>query len=140
MAVGLPNSRIRLLLPRILPLVVVVVAGLQIHASADHWHFADDVTNLRWVLEHADAPWRALTERHAVHDHVRPLTLLATWAGAALSGGAWWGPRAVLVALLLGALVGVGLLARRLAEGPAGEAALRALLLVPALPGFQDLP
>ncbi|MCK6503944.1 hypothetical protein L6R53_11185 [Myxococcota bacterium] len=121
-------------------LLAAAVAGLQIHASADHWHFADDVTNLRWVLEHVDAPWRALTERHAVHDHVRPLTLLATWAGASLSGGAWWGPRAALVGLLLGGLAGAGLLARRLAEGPPEGAAPRALLLVLALPGFQDLP
>ncbi|MDP6932660.1 MAG: amino acid permease [Myxococcota bacterium] len=93
---------------------LLVTAVLVALPSFESWHIADDFQNIRWAQEYRDAPWLALTERHAVHDHVRPATLWATWTGAQLSNGAWWGPHVILVLLWLGSLGGVGVLGARL--------------------------
>lgn len=91
------------------------VAVLRGATSFGGFFLDDDVLNMRWVLEHRDAPWVALTERHALHDHIRPFNLLAHWLGAAASDGAWWGPHLVLVLLFLGAVAAAMGVARELA-------------------------
>ncbi len=84
-----------------------LVLAVLVVPSFRGWHHADDVRNMRWVLEYRDVPWQALTQRHALHDHIRPLSLMLSWAGAQLSDGAWWGPHLVLCALVVGAILGL---------------------------------
>lgn len=96
--------------------MLVLVASALIAPSFVGWHHDDDFQNMRWVLEYRDAPWQALTQRHSLHDHIRPATLWATWAGAQLSNGAWWGPHAVMTLLLLGGWVAMAILVSRLVE------------------------
>ncbi|MCB9779617.1 MAG: hypothetical protein H6742_13720 [Alphaproteobacteria bacterium] len=117
---------------------VVGLFALSVAPSWQHWHVADDLTNMRWVLDHRDAPWRALTGRHSVHEHVRPLTLIATWAGAMLGDGRFHGVWAANVGLLLAGIVGAGALAARLAgDRRAGPVAALVLL---STGGAWDLP
>ena len=94
--------------------MLVLVALALIAPSFVGWHHDDDLQNMRWVLEYRDAPWLALTDRHALHDHIRPATLWATWLGAQVSNGAWWGPHLVVAALLLGAWAAMAVLVTRL--------------------------
>jgi len=82
------------------------------------WHHDDDLQNMRWAMEYRDAPWQALTGRHSLHDHIRPATLWATWLGAHLSNGDWWGPHAVMSGLLLGGWIAMALLVSRLVKSP----------------------
>lgn len=78
------------------------------------WYHEDDLHNLRWALEYRHEPWLALTERHALHDHVRPLTLMSLWLGTYLGDGAFWGQHLVLVVLNVAAALGVVALGRAL--------------------------
>jgi len=116
---------------------VAVAAVVLLVPSFANWHMEDDLRTLRWVLEYRDRPWVALTELHSLHDHVRPATLLATWAGATLSDGAWWGPHLVLLALQLAGLGGLAVLAARLAHNPWAGVAAAALALT--LPGYEAM-
>ena len=101
------------------------------------WHIEDDLRSMRWALEYRAQPWVALTELHSLHDHVRPATLIATWIGAAISDGAWWGPHVVLLALQLAGLAGLGVLAWRLVGTP--WAGVLAAGLALGLDGFEAL-
>lgn len=103
--------------------------------SFDFYFSADDYHNLRWALEYRDEPWRALTERHAMHDHIRPLTLLTSWAALAVGDAEPWILRGTLVALHLAGFAAVVELARR--RGGGLQDAVVAGLFVTALPGFQ---
>lgn len=94
-------------------LVGLVAAGAAAPTFSG-WFHRDDFQNMRWAIEHRRSPWVALTELPALHDHVRPLSLLGQWAGAHLSNGAWWGPHVVLVALVAATALGSASLARRL--------------------------
>lgn len=78
------------------------------------WYHEDDLHNLRWALEYRYEPWQAFLERHALHDHVRPMTLLALWFGTFLGDGAYWGQHLVLVLLNVAAALGVAALGRAL--------------------------
>lgn len=116
------------------------LAAARAAGSFGGWFLEDDVLNLRWVLEYRDAPWLALTERHALHDHVRPLNLLAQWAGARLSDGDWWGPHLLLSALLVAATgAGMALAGVNARPGSRRRAAALAGLLLLALPGVGRL-
>ncbi|MDP7114939.1 MAG: hypothetical protein QGH45_23395 [Myxococcota bacterium] len=101
------------------------------------WHIEDDLRTMRWVLEYRGEPWVALTELHSLHDHVRPATLIATWLGAAISDGAWWGPHVVLLSLQLAGLAGLAVLAARLVGTP--WAGVLAAMLALTLDGFEAL-
>lgn len=79
------------------------------------WYHEDDLHNLRWILEYRTEPWRAFTDRHMMHDHIRPFTLVTLWLGASLSDGAYWGQHLLLVLLLVGGLAGILVLGRALA-------------------------
>jgi len=105
--------RISLVVQALLAILLAAVSVAYTLPSFSGWYFNDDMKNMRWVLEYRDAPWKALTELHAVQDHVRPFTLMATWLGAVISDGEWWGPHAVLVALFLAILAGTVALASR---------------------------
>ncbi len=102
--------------------------------SFQGWCFDDDVRNMRWVLEYRGTPWEALTGLHSMHDHVRPAMLMATWAGAVISNGAWWGPHLVLVGLHLLGIIGLGVLAQRLSGR--FEAGVAAVFLAMSLDGY----
>lgn len=82
--------------------------------SFQGWYHEDDLHNLRWALEYRYEPWAALTERHALHDHIRPLTLMALWFGTYLADGDYWGQHLVLVLLNVLAVFGVVALGRNL--------------------------
>lgn len=116
---------------------VAVSAVVLLMPSFASWHVEDDLRTMRWVLEYRGEPWAALVELHSLHDHVRPATLIATWAGAMLSDGAWWGPHLVLVLLQLAGLAGLGVLAARLAENPWAGVGAPALALT--LPGYEAM-
>jgi len=115
-----------------------VAAPARLLPSAAGWHHEDDIRNLRWALEYRDAPWRALTELHSVHAHIRPLTNLAVWAGATLSDGAFAGPQMVHMALCALALAGGVALAWQITGR--WTAGLLAGALAVALPGFGEIP
>jgi hypothetical protein len=117
--------------------MLLFIAVAVIAPSFVGWHHDDDLQNMRWVIEYRDAPWRALTDRHPVHDHIRPATLWAVWLGAQISGGAWWGPQLISAVLLLGAWLGMASLAGRLAGSRL--AALLAAALILDLEGFRML-
>lgn len=118
-------------------LFVAAVAVQAALSAGDVWFFSDDLKNLRWAIELRDAPWLALLERHAMHDHVRPLTLMAVWLGAVVSGGAFWGPQLVLVTLVFAGLAGVVALGRRVGGG--WLAGLVAGALFGLTPSFQTM-
>ncbi len=114
---------------------VALAAVVLLAPSFASWHVEDDLRTMRWVLEYRGEPWVALVELHSLHDHVRPATLIATWAGAMLSDGAWWGPHLILVVLQLAGLAGLGALAARLAKNPLAGVAAAAPALT--LPGYE---
>ena len=119
-----------------LALACLAVLADELRGASVGWYHQDDMVNLQWVLQFRERPWAAVTELHAVHGHVRPGVLLATWAGAMLSAGAWWGPHTVLVVLVvlgLAALAALGL--QR--GGPL--AAALAVFLALGLAGVPDL-
>jgi len=119
-------------------LALLVLVALRIAVpSFRGWYHEDDLHNLRWTLEYRDAPWKALTERHALHDHVRPLTLMALWLGTYLSDGAYWGQHLVLELLNGLAVLGLMVLARAL--GRSYRAALLTGLLAIAGLGWARL-
>lgn len=121
-------------------LLLAAAAAWRVGSSFGGWFLQDDVLNQRWVLEYRDAPWRALAERHVLHDHVRPFNLLAHWLGAQLSDGDWWGPHVLLCLLLLGALTAAaGLAAERAPAGLGLRAAGLTGALALALPGVERL-
>lgn len=103
----------------------LALAGFVLGSSFGGWFVDDDVLNMRWVLEHSDAPWTALTERHTMHNHVRPFALLALWLGARLSDGQWWGVHTMLVVALGGIAAATAGLAIRRARAPAPPDAAR---------------
>lgn len=116
---------------------VVGVAAVLAATSFDGWYVNDDIQNVRWALEYLDSPWKAVTERHSVHDHVRPLSLLLTWVGVHLSDGEWWGPHTVLVALVLLAVLAA--LAWGMARTRHVAGAWMVGLAFLSLPGFYRL-
>ncbi len=115
--------------------MLAAVAMALIAPSFIGWHHDDDLQNMRWVIEYSDAPWLALTDRHALHDHIRPATLWATWLGTQISNGAWWGPHLVVAGLLLGAWIAMGTLVGRLVGSRV--AGLLAAALILDLEGFR---
>ena len=127
---------VRGLLAAGLAVASVVVVVDEVGGASVGWYHQDDHVNLQWVLQYADRPWAALTELHAVHGHVRPGVLLATWGGAMLSAGAWWGPHAVLVGLVVLGLLGLGVLGVQ--RGGALGGALTVFLAL-GLAGLPDL-
>lgn len=135
-------GRSRALLGLGLALVLLATALALCLPSFQGWYHEDDFHNLRWVLEYRSTPWLALTERHSVHDHIRPLTLLSLWAGAALADGAFWGQHLLLVVLHLAGLLALVALGARLTadRSRALIVGLGAGLLALSLPGFQRLP
>ncbi len=132
----MPGSRPRWVLPLAVTLVAATAIALVL-PSFVNWHAEDDLRTMRWVLEYRSSPWAALLELHSLHDHVRPATLIATWAGAVVSDGAWWGPHAVLLLLQLAGLAGLGVLAARLAGNPWAGVAAAGLALT--LAGYEAL-
>lgn len=75
------------------------------------WYHEDDFHNLRWAMEYRYEPWKALTERHSMHDHIRPMTLMTLWFGTFVGDGEYWGQHLMLVllhALGVAALVALG--------------------------------
>ena len=101
------------------------------------WYHEDDFHNLRWTLEYRSEPWKALTERHALHDHVRPMTLMTLWLGALVGDGAYWGQHLVLVLLHVLGLSGAVVLGRSLTGRL--RAGLLAGLLVTGTWGWERL-
>ena len=78
------------------------------------WYHEDDFHNLRWAMEYRYEPWKALTERHSLHDHIRPMTLMTLWFGTYLADGQYWGQHLMLVLLHALGLAGVVALGRAL--------------------------
>lgn len=115
----------------LLALLVLVILRIAV-PSFRGWYHEDDLHNLRWALEYRSEPWKALTERHALHDHIRPLTLMAIWLGTYLSDGAYWGQHLVLEALNILAVLGLMALARA-RSGSFRAAMLTGLLAVAGL-------
>ena len=101
------------------------------------WYHEDDFHNLRWTLEYRSEPWKALTERHALHDHVRPMTLMTLWLGTFLGDGAYWGQHLVLVLLHVAGLAAAVTLGRSLTGRL--RAGLLAGLLVTGTWGWERL-
>lgn len=127
-----------LLLDAALAVLVGLAAISYIAPSFSGWFHEDDFHNLRWVMEYRDQPWLALTERHSVHDHIRPLTMMSFWLGAAPTDGRYGGMQAVLAGLLMLSLVGLGALAWT--QTGQRRAGLVVAALAVGLPGFQRLP
>lgn len=111
----------------------MALTQLRLWPAWSSWHKDDDFRNLRWALAYRDAPWKALTERTAVHGHIRPATLWGHWLGAHLGDGAWWEFHAVHVVLCTGVVLGVFALGLRCFGWKEGTLAARALLLLPAM-------
>lgn len=109
-------------------LALLLVATFRLVVPAFHgWYHEDDMHNVRWVLEYRYEPWLALLDRHALHDHIRPLTLMTLWLGTWLSDGEYWGQHLLLVLLNVAAAAGVLALGRAL--GGSWRAGLLAGLL-----------
>lgn len=119
-------------------LLLLGIGAVRLGQTFVDWHRDDDLRNMRWVVEYRDAPWQALTQLHSVHDHIRPFTLMATWLGAQLSDGAWWGPHLLLVLLAALAFAGAATWAGQLAQQRWVGLAAGALIL--GLPGSAALP
>lgn len=114
-------------------LALVALAQLRFWPAWSGWHKDDDFRNLRWALAFRDAPWKALTERTAVHGHIRPATLWGHWLGAHLGDGSWWGIHSVHVLLCTGVVLGTFALGAGWWGRKEGTLAALTLLLLPAL-------
>ena len=97
----------------LLSLTVIGSLARFIVPSFRGWYHDDDFENLRWTLEYRYTPWQALTDRHALHDHIRPFSLLALWVGAWMSDGDFWGQHLVEAALAALAVAGAEKILRR---------------------------
>ena len=131
------SNRLRSWLLGLVVVLLLIGWSVTVVPSFQGWYFDDDIRNQRWTLEYRSTPWKALTQLHSMHDHVRPAMLLATWSGAVLSNGAWWGPHLVLAVLHLLGLAGLGVLAFRLSGRY--EAALLAVFLAMSMEGYVFL-
>ena len=120
----------------LLALLVVVLLRISVPGFKG-WYHEDDFHNLRWGMEYRYEPWKALTERHSLHDHIRPMTLMTLWFGTYLSDGQYWGQHLMLALLHALGLAGVVALGRSI--GGRLRAGLLAGLIVSSIWGWERL-
>lgn len=118
---------------------ILLVAASAVLSAGNSWFEGDDFKNVRWAIEYRDTPWLALVERHSVHDHIRPFTLMAIWLGLVLGDGAFWGPQSLLMGLLFTGLAGTVIFARQVTgDWLAGLLAGVLVVLTPSFQAFAD--